>query len=299
MNLIQLLNTLDEANISLILRCLLDRVPILTVGTDEWETNDLVNDIASYLDFRTELVYYTDFVGNDDYEEILANEENDYEVKRSVILCHTNAAAIAIQEIHQFRSWIIGITADSDNEEKLITVKEGLFEAVPYYLILDVRAGHFTVTMEGKEFPRLDLNFEKQLYKDAVKDTEIAIERMKRVLAKKINMRSITDAQLDALIDFSNEEKELKKNIFRKELLEFYQAAKRASYILNRMLMLEQMGMGTSLAEKTLMSTISYERAPSTRIIAFIHNEWGQNYESYLKGGKSSNFGDLLESMWG
>ena len=63
--------------------------------------------------------------------------------------------------------------------------------------------------------------------------------------------------------------------------------------------MLKEFGMDSSLADKTLSSTISYENAKADRILDFIHSEWNVKFEAIIKSGRTSNFGDLIESMWG
>jgi len=135
--------------------------------------------------------------------------------------------------------------------------------------------------------------------KNVILGTEVSIEKMKRVLAKKVDLKHTSKEQLKLLLDFDHEEIELKKNLIQKEALDFYQAAKRALYIMNRMEMLKQFGMDSSLADKTLSSTISYEAAKADRILDFIQSEWGIKFEAVIKSGRTSNFGDLIESMWG
>jgi len=295
----KMMETANSADIALILRCLLDRVPILIIGKEASEVDELINDLASFISFRNEVIFYTDFVSNDEYTDITSNEENDYEIARSVFLSHCAATKIAAKEIGSFKSWILGTTQDFAYDEDSNEIKQQLYEKHAFFLVVKVFPNFMEFIMEGKQFPKIDLSFEKWLYKQAINGTEDSIERMKRVLAKKVKLNAITKDQLKSLIDFEMEELELKRNIFKKELLAFYQACKRASFILNRMVMLQQMDMPATIAEKTLLATISYEQAPVQRILEFILNEWNQSYPDILKSGRTSNFGDLIEGMWG
>ena len=299
MQLMRIMDTANSSDIALIFKSLLDRVPLLIVGKDDVEVDELINDLASFISFRNEVIFYTDFVSNEEYTDLLANEEDDYEDARSVFLSHCGATKIAVKEISNFKSWILRVTQNFAYDDDSNEIKQQLYEKSGYFLVVKIFPNVLEINMEGKKFPKIDLTFEKWLYKQAINGTEDSIERMKRVLAKKVKLNSITQDQLLSLIDFEMEELELKRNIFKKELLAFYQASKRASFILNRMLMLQQMDMPATIAEKTLLATISYEYAPVHRILQFIYNEWGQTYPDILQSRRSSNFGDLLESMWG
>ena len=100
-------------------------------------------------------------------------------------------------------------------------------------------------------------------------------------------------------MNFYFEEMELKENIIKKEISDFYLASKRMLNILSRMKNLEVLGYSTSISSKTLFSTIAYNQSSIERILNFIMQEWNMNYYTFLNSKKSSNFTDTFESLWG
>ena len=88
-------------------------------------------------------------------------------------------------------------------------------------------------------------------------------------------------------------------NLIKKEILNFYQASKRAFNTLNRFKNLKNFGLNAKISKKTLYKTIAYDHASSERLFEFIKSEWNTNYEIFLESKKISDFADTFESLWG
>jgi hypothetical protein len=300
MYFIQKMEKFNEDDLALLFRAMFDRFPILILAEEQEKITNFIDDLLIFINFRNKQIFYTDFATLDEYKAIIENEEADLDVQRTLFICYPDSVQPLIKEIQcSFKSWIIGKVDSSIDNTDSSDIKEVLYENSPFYVIINIKDGKESVNLEGKHFPSFDLKFEKQLMKNVILGTEVSIEKMKRVLAKKVDLKHTSKEQLKLLLDFDHEEIELKKNLIQKEALDFYQAAKRALYIMNRMEMLKQFGMDSSLADKTLSSTISYEAAKADRILDFIQSEWGIKFEAVIKSGRTSNFGDLIESMWG
>ena len=122
---------------------------------------------------------------------------------------------------------------------------------------------------------------------------------MKKVLSDKITTNQLDKDLLKTLLDFEEEKNELKKNIFKREIQNFYSGSKRAFFILSRVNLLNSIGIQTRIGAKTLLETIDYEEAPIERICSFIKKEWGDNFSDLIEDGKKAFIGDKIVSLWG
>ncbi len=141
------------------------------------EVEDFINELNLLINFRTQIIFYTDFVDTNDYINLIENEENNFEIQRSIFICYPFAIEKIIETVPLFNSWILGIS----NETQLLytKIKEFLFSKQDYFLNIDLDQKVLKTQIEGKKFPNLKLDFEKTLYQNAINNTEIAIERMR------------------------------------------------------------------------------------------------------------------------
>ena len=236
-----------------------DRTPILICGDSDQEVEDFINELNLLINFRTQIIFYTDFVDTNDYINLIENEENDFEIQRSIFICYPFAIEKIIETVPLFNSWILGIS----NETQLLytKIKEFLFSKQDYFLNIDLDQKVLKTQIEGKKFPNLKLDFEKTLYQNAINNTEIAIERMRRVISKKIDTKKMPKDLIRNILNFSLEEKDLQINLIKKEITDFYQACKRAFNILNCMKNLETYGLKSQISSKTLYNTVAYEES--------------------------------------
>ena len=299
MNLIELFTNSKNEDIALILHCLLDRIPIVIVSSNEEEVENIMNGLTNLISFRTVMIFYTDFVNLDDYNNLLESEEYDMDVQRNIFLCYPFALEKAIEIFEDFNFWVIGCTNSIENRPNLNKLFNGLINKNSPFLLIDIHKNSLKPRIEGNKADKFDISFEKSLYQNAINHTEVAIEKMKRVISKRINSKKILNEQYENIMNFYFEEMELKENIIKKEITDFYLASKRTLNILTRIKNLESLGYSTSISSKTLFSTIAYNQSSIERILNFIMQEWNMNYYAFLNSKKSSNFTDTFESLWG
>ena len=145
----------------------------------------------------------------------------------------------------------------------------------------------------------LKLNLEKEIIKNTFSETEYSLERMKRILDKKIQQKdSLNQSIIDSLIDLSQEEAIIKENIFKREIINFYQACRRGLALLSRLNFLNEF-QEVKIGKKTFFDAISYKSIDSKRFLEFLECEWGENFQDLLDTSKLSLFGDHLDSLWG
>ena len=120
-----------------------------------------------------------------------------------------------------------------------------------------------------------------------------------RVLSEKINLKDFDKDLVKTLLDFDIEKNELKKNILKKEIQNFFSGSKRAFFILSRLNLLNNIDINTKIGSKTLLDTIDYDEASIERMISFIRKEWGEDFSIIIENGKKVNALDSIQSLWG
>ena len=298
MNFFRLLDKLKRKQSSLILYCLLDRIPILVFGNDSNYIDELLIELTELIDFRKEMVFNTDFISNNEYTNLIQNEDIDYNTQRIQIRCPDDVSFEALNQFENFRSWLIGINIDKQNGN-LQQIKSLIKKKIGVFLNIRVVSNNVFVEFEGINTKLLDLSLEQEILQKISQDTEKAIIRMKRVLAERIKLNNIDDDLIQTLLDFSAEKNELKRNIFKKEIQIFYSGSKRAFFIFSRLNLLNNLEIKTKIGSKTLLETIDFEEAPIGRIISFIKHEWGEDYSDLIENNNKIFIVDKIDSLWG
>lgn len=109
MNIIEILSSSNIEEVSLIFQSLLNRTPILIIGSDEFIVEELINSLTSFMPFRNILIFFDDFIHNDDYQALIENEEVDIETERNLFISFPNSVnkVINLTEIFFFMdSWM-------------------------------------------------------------------------------------------------------------------------------------------------------------------------------------------------
>ncbi|MFX1480159.1 MAG: hypothetical protein ACFFCI_18730 [Promethearchaeota archaeon] len=298
MNFFRILDTFKKDYNPLILYCLLDRIPIIVIGDNPDEVDNFLIDLSELVDFRKEFVFYTDFVHVNEYEDLISNEHNDYNYQRAHIRCPCNVAIKALNTFKSIDSWLIGIVIPKQTKD-LLKLKDFVNKKTEFVLYISLYSNRISIDLEQIHFKSLDLTLEENIFKKISQDTEKSIIKMKRVLSDKISSDQLDKDLTNTLLDFEIEKSELKKNIFKKEIQNFYSGSKRAFFILSRLNLVKNVEINTKIGSKTLLETIDYEEAPIARIISFIYKEWGENFSSLIENGKKSFIGDKIVSLWG
>ncbi len=298
MNFFTFLDKLKRNYNSIILYCLLDRIPIIVLGEDSDKIDNFLIELSELVDFRKDYVFYTDFISINDYENLISNENIDYNSQRAHIRCPCSVSIKALNQFDNIDSWLIGLIIPEKKDE-VVFIKNLIKEKAKDLLFITISSDTISIKLEGINLKLIDLALEQNTFKKISQDTEKSIAKMKRVLSDKITTNQLDKDLLKTLLDFEEEKNELKKNIFKREVQNFYSGSKRAFFILSRLNLLNDIGIQTRIGSKTLLETIDYEEAPIERILSFIDKEWGENFSPLIEDGKKAFMGDKIVSLWG
>lgn len=268
------------------------------MGDDSEKINNFLIELSELVHFRREYVFYTDFISLEEYEDLIANENIDYNYQRAHIRCPCNVAIKALNTFKNIDSWLIGIVIPKQKED-LIKLKDFISNKTRIILYISFISNNFSIDLEQMNLKSVGLTLEENIFKKISQDTEKSIIKMKRVLNDKITSNQLDKDLVKTLLDFEIEKSELKKNIFKREIQNFYSGSKRAFFILSRLNLLNNIKIYTKIGSKTLLETIDYEEAPIERIVSFIRKEWGEDFSDLIEDGKKSFMGDKIVSLWG
>ncbi|MHA1933553.1 MAG: hypothetical protein ACW96X_13495, partial [Promethearchaeota archaeon] len=296
MNFFKILDKFKKHYISLILYCLLDRIPIIVFGDNSEEVNNFLIELSELVHFRKEYVFYTDFISADDYEDLISNEDIDYNYQRAHIRCPCEVAIKALNTFKKLDSWLMGIVIprekkDAEKLKEFINTKSNVILFISFF------SNNFSIGLDQIDLKSLDLTLEEEILRKISQDTEKSLIKMKRVLNDKITSNPLDKDLVATLLDFEIEKSELKKNIFRREIQNFYSGSKRAFFILSRLNLINNVDIYTKISSKTLLETIDYEEASIERMISFIGKEWGEKFSNLIEDGKKSFLGDKIVSL--
>ena len=287
---------LGEKNFTILVYCLLNRIPIFVAGEIDDEVNDLINSIVSLVPHRNDVVFYSDFIEPEDYSLMIEEELSNFNIPRLIVCCPTTASKIAMERISNLTGWILGIKYNGNFSRQ--EVYNNLSDRLDFYLLLLIENENIEIKSKNLNFNQIDLSFEKRLIIKSIEKTEVALEKMKRVLNKKI--KNVINSQiLNSIMNFEVEENKIQTNIFKEEIQAFVHASIRALAILSRIDLLRELGIKIQLADKTLLQTIDYDNIKCHRLLRFIKSEYGVNFENCINMGWKNRFGDQIEGSWG
>ncbi len=298
MNFFKILDTLKRHEASLIFYSLLNRIPIIVFGDSSEDINNFLIELSELIHFRKEIVFYTDFISVSEYENLIQNENIDYNSERAHIRCPCSVSLKALNQFSRFHSWIIGFEVPQ-KKDKTSKIRNSFRKKMESFLIIKLYSDKISVELEGNNLKNIDLTLEQNFLQKISQDTEKAIAKMMRVLNEKTKFNDIDKDLMNTLLDFETEKKELKKNIIKTEMQKFFSGSKRAFFILSRLNLLSSIEINTKIGNKTLLETIDYEEAPLERVISFIYEEWGEDFSMVIENGKKVNALDSMQSMWG
>ncbi|MEX2701948.1 MAG: hypothetical protein ACTSV7_13670 [Candidatus Baldrarchaeia archaeon] len=286
----KLITNLSKEEFSQLLNCLFLRIPIIVFGENSDTINMFVDFLATLIPHREPIVYWTDFVTREEHLQLLSAEERDYDVKRVIILIYTQYAKRALSEFSEFKGCIIGVKSTSMTLEDAIKIILGKNDNCGVFYVSNL----FKFRIYGK----INMHFGKMLSEQVIEKTGVAMERIRKVLIKKLGKKQLNENILKILLDFDVEEEAIKEEILKEEILKFVHACRRALYLLSRIRLLEQFHIAGRISGKTLLETIGYFQTPPEDIILFIKAEWGEDFENILQKGRLSHIEDWLSSLW-
>lgn len=298
MNFFNFIEKLKRNEAALIFYCLLNKIPIIVFGDKHLKVDDLLIELSELIHFRKELVFYTDFISLSEYNELVQNENIDFHSQRAHIRCPTCVGLKALNQFTNFDSWLIGFEIP-DHKERVNTLISSIKRKLDLFLSISLFSKSVSVNLQGINWKLIDLSLELNLLQKISQDTEKSITKMMRVLSEKITLKDFDKDLIKSLLDFENEKKELKRNIIKKEIQNFFSGSKRAFFILSRLYLLYNIDINTKIGSKTLLDTIDYYDAPIERVIFFIKKEWGEDFSAIVENGKKVNALDSIQSLWG
>jgi len=294
----EILDKLKRKKASLIIYCLLDRIPIIVFGDNSDRVDQFLVELSDLIPFRREYVFSTDFISIDEYFNLIQNEDIDYNTQRVYIRCPSSVALKALNQFDNLNFWIISIVAPK-HKENLNKIKTLIKKKSNAFLSILLSSDTITVKLEGLDDKQIDLSLEHNILRKISEDTEKSIVKMKRVLSERTKSNKLSNELISSLLDFETEKNELIINIFKKEIQNFYSGSKRAFFILSRLKLLTNMEIETKIGTKTLFETIDYDEASINRIISFINKEWKEDFSDLIESGKKIYIGDKIQSLWG
>ena len=298
MDFFRFISNLKKSSSSMILYCLLNRLPIIIFGDESSNVDDFLNELSELMHFRKDVVFYTDFISVEEYQQLLQNEDIDYNTQRTQIRCPCSVSNKSLTLFNHFDSWIIGFETINE-KDKLKMLKDFVKSKISVYLEIKLFTNSISVELVGLNGKEIDLAFEQNVLQKISQDTEKSVIKMKRVLSERIKNENLDKDLIASLLDFEIEKQELKKNILKSEIQNFFSGSKRAFFILSRMHLMNGFEMNARIGSKTLLETIDYLDASIERIISFIYKEWGENFSELFENGKKANALDRMQSLWG
>ncbi|TFG05497.1 MAG: hypothetical protein EU536_01980 [Promethearchaeota archaeon] len=292
----KLIDILGKNDFSLLLRISLDRIPIIVLGDDMNEVDSLVNAIIPLAPHHHEYVFWSDFISEAEYEQLCQEEDDDFNIPRIVFCSPTNASKHIFDRIKKLKGWVIGF--DIHNGLSKESIIYSISEIQKEFLLIFAKLGEIKLKLYGLNSGELDLSFEKKLIDKAIEKTEIALEKMKRVLKKKIKVSPSNDV-MASIMRFDTEEEKIRTNIFFQEIQSFIQAGMRSLAILSRIDLLRELGFNIELSGKTLLQTIDYEEVDADRMLQLLKAEYGVDFSLCIKHGKIVQVGDRIDGFWG
>jgi hypothetical protein len=268
------------------------------MGDDSEKLNSFLIELSELVHFRRDYVFYTDFISLEEYEDLISNESIDYNYQRAHIRCPCEVAVKALNTFKNIDSWLISIVIPQQKED-ILKLRDFINKKSEEILYITFFSNNFSIDFEQIHLKSIDLTLEQNIFKKISQDTEKSIIKMKRVLNDKITSNQLDKEFVKTLLNFEIEKDELKKNIFKREIQNFYSGSKRAFFILSRLNLLNNLEVYTKIGTKTLLETIDYEEVPIDRIISFIKKEWGEDFSGLIEEGKKSFMGDKIVSLWG
>jgi len=298
MDFFSFISNLKKSSSSMILYCLLNRLPIIVFGNDSNNVDDFLIELSELMHFRKDLVFYTDFISREEYQQLLQNEDIDYNTQRTQIRCPCNVSNKSLMIFNHFDSWIIGF--ETINEKKKMEILNDFVRSkISAYLEIRFFSDSISIELVGLNEKEIDLAFEQNVLQKISQDTEKSVIKMKRVLSERIKSDKLDKDLIANLLDFEVEKQELQKNILKSEIQNFFSGSKRAFFILSRMHLMNGFEMNARIGSKTLLETIDYNEASIERIISFIYKEWGEDFSELFENGKKANALDRMQSLWG
>lgn len=301
MNLMDLLDRFPRDGFALVLRSVLDRIPVIIGGHDSGFVDQVLMKIVDIFPIRKEIIYATDFLAAEEYESIVHEENMDYDNHKIIVRAPVNSESDILKRMASIKGWVIGTCMNGDPDCFYEVASQLRRKATASTFVMFDEANQLASSryFENGAVKKLDTSLERTFLSRTLSQTSFAIEKIKRVLDKKMTKADdVNQSILDSLVDLSQEEDIIKENMLKREIIEFYQASRRGLALLTRLNFLNQF-QPVKIGKKSFFDAVSYNDASTERFLAFVRAEWGEMFDGLIDTSMISVLGDHLDGMWG
>jgi len=120
-----LLALLGKNSVALLVRGILDRIPVVVLGENCDDVDAFINGLIAIVPHRREYRFGFDFLTKDEYQSLVREEENDFSLLRNVYRTLVSTAkSLFDYGIETYKGWIMGVELSEDlNDNPLNTNK--------------------------------------------------------------------------------------------------------------------------------------------------------------------------------
>ena len=270
LKIFKILEKLRIEDSSLILYCLLNRIPIVITNNNSEFINEFINKLINLIPFRADTIFGTRFNTQKEYLDFISEENENYDLKRRVFISYCTSTPSAFKDIKNFKSWIIGL-------DKSIKINKILNN----YLEIKLKSKTISIELIGIDQSSIEkeLSFETKLLEKFTDPKEIKKKSLFFNNFKKILIQTVSEEYLKFLANIDQEEEAINLHIFKTSILNFISAAKKVFLILSKIQLID-LGRddknieAPKLSKETLLDVINYHDASINRILSFIKEEY-------------------------
>ncbi len=292
----KIIDQIGAGKFALILRAVLDRIPIVLIGRDSTSVDELVDTLVSLAPHRHQYIFRTDFMLPEEYMNLCQEENDNFTIPRGIFSSCSTDSPYIFQTLEDLKGWVLGF--DITDELKKVDIISNMSNITLKFLIINQDLDKYDISLTGWKENGLDLQLEKKIIERAIKNTDVAVEKMKRVIKKRIKVDP-SKGVMESIMEFDTEAEQIQSNIFDSEIKAFAHAGERALSILNRIDLLINASFKIQISGKTLLETIDYQEVDYERLLQFVQAEYGVDFAHCIKGGRSAAVGDRLDGFWG
>ena len=280
-----------------LLNALLLRIPIVVLGEHERDVNYFIVNLAKLVPHRQQVIFWTDFVTNQEADLLFENEKQNHDNKRVIILCNSNVMCQALQKISRFDAWAMAFVPKSKDD--LMAMMNKLKSCTTTFLVVSLSGEKDQVKVYGRDPFTAGFKFEKKIIAKVIEEANTSITRLSRLITKKVGKTAISKQLLSSVVNFDTEASMIQQDLYEKELSEFVHAARRAFTLLTRLKLVHEFGLKVRIDSQTLLDTIDYDQIVPEKLLQFINAEYGEDFADCLGTGRMSRIGDWIDGMWG
>ncbi len=267
---------IKSSGFPLLLRGILDRVPVIMACKDPGFAELLVQRLSNMFTFRSIIQYPAEITSQAEVEDILYLEQNDNYTQRTIFSCDSDHLESALHEFKNFAGWIVPARENQVEDAKVILTRMG----EPFIITeINMKKNALKSVVAGvKRTEIADTSHEKAILKNVFQMTDTAIGRLYNylrddysTLKKEANWDR---SDLRNYLDLTQEKNEIQLQLLSKALNNFYIVCLIAHTIYLKAEYLNNLGIPTSFSDSTILSAMRYKLAPIERVNYFISKEW-------------------------